>query len=201
MGRVHRDLGHVKAQRLDFAEALPEYHEAAKWLREVLTRADLPLLIEADIRQDLAEVLFFSKDYSNADAELQKIADLIGEPFIITPGTALPAQNLPVDRFAPLGKVELLRGQMIFAADPPKRSKEELIDGMKHQLLAYVYFMLFSSQAIEKSNMVEFTYNYMSPIPLPQRRAVMSAVQTWVDAHSLNAYVGEFLQLLNRLLT
>lgn len=201
LGRSQRDLGHVIARRHGFPDALQQYQEAARALRDVLDHFDLPELVAADVRQDLAEVLFFSHDYAEAEAELRRIVELIGEAYVIDPGHPIVYRNLPVDRFRVLGKVELLRSQMIFSADPPRHKTADLVMAMRHQLLAYAYFLLFSEQALERDNMVDYIYNYMNPVPLPQRREVMNALRAWYESHDFGVDVSEFLRILTRLLT
>jgi len=105
----------------------------------------------------------------------------------------MPAEGLPHENFAPLGKVEMLRGQMAFA-------QGELEEGLRRYVLAYAYFGRFSPDAREKDIMVEYLYNHLRGAPVERQRETLEAIRTWVSEHNLEVEVGPFVETQEALL-
>lgn len=192
-GRVYRDLGHVVSLLDGLEKGLPYYRQSERQLREALETTELGPIDQADVLEDLAEVLFSSGDRAAAEQCLEEVETLMGPEYRIVPGAEMPPEELPHENFAPLGKVEMLRGQMAFA-------RGELEEGLRHYVLAYAYFGRFSPDAREKDIMVEYLYNHLRGAPVERQRETLEAIRTWVSEHNLEVEVGPFVETQEALL-
>lgn len=192
-GRTYRELGHV-IRRLEGSEkALIEYRQSETRLKLALESQRWGAVERSDILQDLAETLFFSGDEAAARRCLAQVEELIGFEYHIIPGEHLPPENLPRDPFAPLGKVEMMRGQMAFAREQPE-------EGLKHYIMAYAYFVHFSPDAVEKDTLLEYLYRRLRDMPIEGQRALMASARSWGLQHDTGVDIGSFMQTLEDLL-
>jgi tetratricopeptide (TPR) repeat protein len=193
LGRVYRELGHVVSQLEGLEKGLTYYRQSERQLRETSGAEELGITDRADILQDLAEVLFHSGDEAAAQDCLVEVEALIGPEHRIVPGEEMPGEEVPHERFAPLGKVEMLRGQMAL-------TQGQIEEGLRHYVLAYAYFVRFSPDAIEKDVMVEYLYNDLRGVSLERQHQVLESVRTWIDQCGLGTEIGAFLEAQEALL-
>lgn len=193
LGRVYRELALCSMRLKSQEKGFGHYRQAEQQIRSALDLAKWGVIDRANTLHDLAEILFELNDRATAQATLDQIEELIGPAHRIIPGQQIPEANLPYDYFAPLGKVELLKGANAF--------KEGLLtDGIKHYVLAYAYFVHFSADAVESDNMVEYLYNYMRSIPVDRQREVLDEVHAWVERTDVGVDVRGFVQNIVSLL-
>jgi len=192
-GRVSRELGHAVRHSEGLDKGLAYYRESERQLQQALKEKGGGVVDRADTLEDLAEVLFFSGDGVAARQCLEEVETLIGPEYRIVPGEQQPAAGLPNDHFVPLGKVEMMRGQMAFA-------REQLEEGLEHYVLAYGYFVRFSPDAVEKETLIEYVYNHLRDVSLERQQEVLASVRTWVDKYRLGTEAGGFLKTLQDLL-
>jgi tetratricopeptide (TPR) repeat protein len=192
-GRVYRELGHI-VRRLEGAEeGLGYYLQSERQLRRALEAKEWGALEKADTLQDIAETLFFSGDEKTARKRLQQIEELIGEAHRIIPGERVPEPDAPHEHFAPLGKVEMTRGQMAFTRGDPEQ-------GLQHYILAYAYLMHFSTDAVEKDTLLEYLYNRLRILPIERQQALLASISAWIQEHDTGVDVEPFVQTLKSLL-
>lgn len=192
-GRVYRDLGHIVRRLEGSEEGLVYYRQSERQLRQALETTGWGKVDRANTLQDLAEVFFFSGDREVAQERLREVEELIGPEHQIIPGEHVPEEELPHEYFAPLGKVEMTRGQMAFA-------QGQLEKGLRHFVLAYAYFVRFSPEAVEKDTLVEYLYNHLRGASIERQQDVLESVQAWVEQYNLGVDVGSFLETLENLL-
>ncbi len=197
LGRIYRDLGHITRQIQSFEEAIAYYRQAEDQFNLALQTWQHPEAVtaeRADTLQDLAEVLLALGDRRRVEETLKQIGKSISEDYLIIPDQQkVPAEGLPTQYFSPLGKVEMLRGQLALADG-------KLEEYVQHFIIAYAYFMHFSVEAIEKATMVEYLYNHLLDEPLPRQQFLMETIRAWVAAHKFGVDVAPFVQALGDLL-
>jgi tetratricopeptide (TPR) repeat protein len=193
-GRVYRELGHLVSQLESIEKGLVYYRQSENYLNRFLKSKGGAKIDRADTLQDLAEVLFASSDPSAAQRHLAQVEALIGPEYQIIPGKQVPAKELSHEYFAPLGKVEVLRGHMAFA-------QGHLEEGLQHYIIGYAYFMRFSPDALEKITMVEPVYNRMLSLPINDQRNLMESIRGWLTQHGdPDMKVANFVQNVGDLL-
>ena len=193
LGRVYRELAQSSIRLQNQEEGFRYYRQAEQQLLLAFDQASWGVADRANILHDLAEILFELSDQSEAQANLDQIETLIGPAHRIIPGQQIPAKDLSKDRFAPLGKVELLKGRNAF-------KQQQLTDGMKHYILAYAYFVHFSPDAVERDNMIEYLYNYMRDVSVDRQREILDKVRAWINQVDFGINVWEFVQDIANLL-
>jgi tetratricopeptide (TPR) repeat protein len=192
-GRVYRDLGHAVRQLEGLEEGLVHYRQSERQLRQVLESAERGRMERADTLQDLAETLFFSVDQEAARQCLAEVEELIGPEHCIVPGEHVPGAELPHEYFAPLGKMEMTRGQMAFA-------QGELEEGLRHYVLGYAYFVRFSPDAVEKDTLLEYLYNRLRDLSVERQQALVASIRTWSQQYDIGVDIESFVQTLEDLL-
>jgi len=192
-GRVYRELGHVVSQLEGLEKGLVCYRQSERQLRLALEVTGWGKVDRADTLQDLAEVLFFSGDEAAARQRLTEVEELMGPKHRIVPGEHVPGEEQPHEHYAPLRKVEMLRGQMAFA-------QGQLEEGLRHYVLAYAYLVHFSPDATEKDTMVEYLYNHLRGVPVERQQEALETVRVWVHQYDLGVGVVSFVQTLEDLL-
>ena len=192
LGRAHRDMGNLLKSQGEGEEALRHYHEAQRMLDHALDER-LPLVERASVLEDLAETQFMAGDAKKANAKVAEVEQLIGPEYRIIPRKQLPAEDLATEYFSPLGKVELLRGQMAFA-------KGRLEEGLGHYLLAYAYFKHFSTDAVELDTLMGYLYARLHELSAPEQARLMAAVHKAVGEQDFGVDMGSFAQILGDLL-
>lgn len=196
LGRVYRDLGRITNQTKGFEEAAKHYHQAERQLNSALKswpRSEAVITEHADALQDLAEVSFALGDKPATQEYLAQVETIIGQEYLIILDKQLPKAGLSVQYFSPLGKVEMLRGQLALA-------EGTLEDYVQHFVMAYAYFMHFSANATEMATMLEYLYNHLFDEPVPRQQVLMDTVRTWIASHDFGVDVGPFVQALESLL-
>ena len=151
-----------------------------------------------DLEQDLAEVLFRMGDLEEAKSLLEKLGKDIGDDYVIKPEKgSWPGEGLPREPLAIMGKVELTLGEMSFA-------RGDLVEGVRHYIMAYAYFDHFSPDAVETDNMIEYVYNHLRKHPVKDQRQALEKVVKWVEEvgneKGFGIDVKEFLGMLRMLL-
>jgi hypothetical protein len=192
-GRIHRELGHIVTQLEGSKKGLVYYRESERHLRGILETAEWGKVDRADILEDLAEVLFVSGDNAGVQQCLTEIEELMGPDHRIVPGEQTPGEELPHEHFAPLGKAEMLRGQMAFAQGQSEK-------GLQHYVLAYAYLARFSPDAVEKDTLLEYLYKRLRDLPIDRQQALMDSVRAWVHQYDPGVDVGSFVQTLDDLM-
>lgn len=197
LGRIYRDLGHITRQIRSFEEAIAYYRQAEYQFNLALQTWQHPEAVtaeRADTLQDLAEVLLALGDRPRVEETLKQIGRSISEDYLIVPDQRkVPAEGLPTQYFSPLGKVEMLRGQLALADG-------KLEEYVQHFIIAYAYFVHFSAEAVEKATMVEYLYNHLLDEPLTRQQSLMETIRAWVAAHNFGVDVTPFVQTLGDLL-
>jgi tetratricopeptide (TPR) repeat protein len=191
LGRAYRDMGNLLKRQGEGEEALRRYHEAQRLLEGALDEGQ-PLVIRASILEDVAEVQFMMGDVTKANATLEEVEQLIGPEYRILPGKQVPAKGLATEHFAPLGKAELLRGQMAFEDG---RFKE----GMQRYLLAHAYFKHFSAEAVELDILIDYLYAFLRELPPSDLLDLMEVVRQTVREQDFGVDVSSFAQILEDL--
>jgi tetratricopeptide (TPR) repeat protein len=192
-GRVYRDLGHVVKQLEGLEEGLIHYRQSESQLRLVLEATEWGKIDRADTLQDLAETLFSSGDKEAARQCLVEVEELIGPEHRIVPGEHIPGEELPHEHFAPLGKVEMTRGQMAFA-------QGQLEEGLRHYVLGYAYFVRFSPDAVEKDTLLEYLYNRLRDLSVERQQVLVESIRTWAQQYDTGVDIESFVQTLEDLL-
>lgn len=192
LGRAHRDLGNLLKRQGEGEDALRYYHEAQRMFDRALDESR-PLIERASLLEDLAETEFMADDVARANDTLAKVETLIGSEYRILPGEQLPAEDLAAEYFSPLGKVELLRGQMAF-------QDSHYDKGMQHYLFAYAYFRRFSADAVELDTLVGYLYARLQELSASELRHLMEAVHKTVREQDLGVDVRPFARILEDLL-
>ncbi len=197
LGRIYRDLGHVATQMKISEKATTYYHEANRQLDLALQAWEHPEAViaeRADTLQDLAEVLFALGDRVGAEKTLKEIESSIDPGYLIIPEQQkVSSEGLPVQYFSPLGKVEMLRGQLALADG-------KLEEYVQHFIVAYAYFVHFSADAVEKAKMVGYLYRHLFDKPRADQQTLMTTIRAWVATHNFGVDVGPFVQALGDLL-
>jgi len=192
-GRVYRELGRTASLLGKAREGTKHYRQSERQLRLAMEGTGQGKISQADTLQDLAEVLFSLDDDAVAQDCLARVEELMGHEYHIIPGEQMPQAGLPRENFAPLGKVELTRGQIAF-------DEGQLEKGVQHFVLAYAYFVRFSPQAVELDTMIEYLYNHLRDLHVDRQQQALESVRAWVDQYDLSVDVSVFLQTLGDLL-
>lgn len=192
LGRAYRDMGNLLKRKGEGEDALKRYHEAQRMLEQAL-KTNPPGVERADIMEDLAEVLFMAGHVSKAEEMITEVEALIGAEYQIVPGKSLPEEGLPTEGFSPLGKAELLRGQIAFGY-------HRFEAGTQHYLLAYAYFMHFSLEAAELETLIRYLYARLRRLPESELQSVMDSVQKSVGEDNYGVDTRSFARILGDLL-
>jgi tetratricopeptide (TPR) repeat protein len=192
LGRTYRDMGNLLKRQGEGEEALRNYHEARRMFERVLSW-ERPVVERANILEDLAETLYMAGDEAGANSVVQEAEKLIGPEYRIIPGERLPADGLPTQGFSPLGKIELLRGQMAFGHN-------RFEEGIQRFLLAYAYFRHFSPEAVEVDTLIRYLYGRLQRLPAPELRSLMDLVHQIVSEQDFGVDVRSYASILEDLL-
>ncbi|HDD23814.1 MAG TPA: tetratricopeptide repeat protein, partial [Chloroflexi bacterium] len=167
-GRLQRDLGHAVRVLEGAEKSMAHYTSSARLLRDALNLDGWNPVEKADAQQDLAETLFFSGDEVGAEECLEQIKRSLDEDIVTLSEKAAP--QIPNEYYLPLAKVEMTHGQIAFM-----HGKEA--EGLQRFLQAYVYFTLFSPDAVEKDALLEYLYKRMRDLTVVQQRDLMEKVR------------------------
>jgi tetratricopeptide (TPR) repeat protein len=191
LGRLHRDLGNIADEFEGPKKGIAYYRSGERLLKQALDMPGWAIVDKANTLQDLAEICFLSDDLTAANECLDEVETLIGNEYKIIPGKSVPNAELAQEYFAPLAKVEMLRGQMAFDQGAYEQ-------GLQHYILAYAYFMRFSPDAIEKDTMVEYLYINLREIE--RKQDLVQSCCEWASEHDFGIDVNSFIQILEDLL-
>jgi tetratricopeptide (TPR) repeat protein len=192
LGRAYRDMGNLLKRQGEGEEALRNHHEAQGMLERALDES-VPVAERASVLEDLAEAQFMASDVARANATLEEVERLIGAEYRIVPGAQLPTEGLAAEFFSPLGKVELLRGQMAF-------EDGRFEEGVQHYLLGYAYFKHYSAEAVELDTLVGYLYTRLQGLSASDLRRLMDVVHKTVGEQDFGVDVRSFAQILEDLL-
>ena len=187
-GRVSRELGRVIGK----AEGARYFSQSVQQLQSAADTEGWSIDERADALQDLAETQFDLGDSKTASENLEKIEKLIGGEYLIIPGEQIPDANLPAQHFEPLGKMEMLRGQMGFASG-------EWQEGLHRNILAYAYFMRFSPDAVKKDTMVEYLYRHLQGLPIENQETLVREAYAWINTYELGDDVVALVRAISEL--
>jgi len=191
-GRVSRELGRT-ISKMEGADKGAQYFLQSVQQLQVAADIEAWSIDErADALQDLAETLFDLGDSKGALEKLERIETLIGQEYLIILGKQTPEASLPAQHFEPLGKMEMLRGQMAFAAG-------EWQEGLQRNILAYAYFMRFSPDAVKKATMVEYLYKHLQGLSIERQETLVRGAYTWISTHKLGDDVVAFVEAISKL--
>jgi tetratricopeptide (TPR) repeat protein len=173
MGKVYRSLGRLTRQAGDHQKSLQYFRKAEDCFEEALQSNRWSITEQADVIEDMAEVLFSFGDFAAAENKLQEVERMIGERAIIRPGETVQPEDVPNWFFQPLGKLERLRGGMAFDSGNAG-------EGMQHFVVAYAYFTLFSPESVEKERMLMplFT-NHLRSFGFDEQRDLFLQTKEW----------------------
>jgi tetratricopeptide (TPR) repeat protein len=191
-GRVSREFGRIIHQEEGAKKAMQYFSQSVQLLQLAARDERWSVDEKADALQDLAETQFDLGDHRAALASLENIEALIGTEYLIIPGEQIPNPGLPSQHFEPLGKMEMLRGQMAFALGNWQ-------DGLRHNVLAYTYFMRFSADAVKKTTMVEYLYRHLQILPVEQQQEILRGTYAWINDSKLSDTGIELLQAIGEL--
>jgi tetratricopeptide (TPR) repeat protein len=182
-GRIHREMGRLTSLTESLEKSLPDYREAERLLRAAIDVQGWGRMDQLDVQRDLSEVFFRLGDREAALNQLKQIEVEIGQEFLIRPGGQPPDENLPGEPFEPLGRVEMLRADINFTEGCPG-------EGLRHYLLAYAYFILFSPETLSLESMMEHVYNRMREKSLDEQREILDYVrdESWMRSLGLDVY-------------
>ncbi len=169
-GRLHRDLGHAMRVLKETRKSTAYYTSSARLLREALNLDGWNPIEKADAQQDLAETLFFSGDEQGARESLEQIGELLDVDISALSEESI--SQIPNEYFLPLAKAEMTWGQMAFM-----RGEKGEKEGLQRFLQAYVYFTLFSPDAVEKDRLLEYLYKRMRNLSVARQRALVETVR------------------------
>ncbi len=190
-GRVYRELGNITTMLEGPEKGLIHYRQGEHHLRQILEAPGRSIVDQVDTLQDFAEILFLSRDPKAAQQYLVQAEEMIGPEYRIIPGKPVPKESLANEYFAPLGKVEMLRGQMALV-------EGQYEQGLQHYVLAYAYFMRFSPEAIEKGTMVEYLYHNLRQVE--NKQELVESVRDWIRQFDPAMGVESLVEILENLL-
>ena len=184
-GKAKRELGRLVAETESLPKGLPFYHESEDMLKKALD-TQVGLVERADILQDLAETLFNAHNAEEANKRLKQVEDILPSATMAqTVGERLPSQY-----YWPLGKAERLRGMMAFTQNQPESA-------LQHFVLAYVYFVRFSPDALEKDALVDSLYTHLVTLPAKRQRELIESTRAWVESQGLpEADTNSFISII-----
>jgi tetratricopeptide (TPR) repeat protein len=191
-GRVSRELGRTISKMEGADKGAQYFSQSVQQLQSAANIEAWSIDERADALQDLAETLFDLGDSKGALEKLGRIETLIGQEYLIIPGKQTPEASLPAQHFEPLGKMEMLRGQMAFAAG-------EWQEGLQHNILAYAYFMRFSLDAAKTATMVEYLYKHLQNLSIERQETLVRGAYTWINTHKLGDAVLELVEAISKL--
>lgn len=175
LGRCCRELAQVELALKNTKESLRLARQGEEYFKQALKdQKGLSQVDRFDVQQDQAELFFSSDLVEEAKQKMLEIEEDLGLEFRIRPPDCAPAPGLPAENFWPLGKVERLRGEIAFKA-------REYGPGLQHFLLSYAYFQRFSPQALERNQMLETLFDYLSHLAADERTDRMQELRTWVE--------------------
>ena len=192
-GRIHRERGRLINRLEGFEKGQVDYRQSERLFGKALKTKTWPVVDRANTLQDLAEILFLLGDDEAAEDRLAEVEALIGREHRLVPGEQAPPVELPTEYFAPLGKVEMTRGQISFA-------RGQFTEGLRHFVLAYAYFVRFSPEAGEKDTLLEYLYTHLREFPIDRQRSLMVSVRTWVQEYDIGVDIYSFVQALESLI-
>lgn len=187
-GRVSRELGRIIGK----AEGAQYFSHSVQQLQSAANTEGWSMDERANALQDLAETQFDLGDSKAALENLEKIEKLIGHEYLIVPGEQIPETGLPAQHFEPLGKMEMLRGQMAFA-------RGNWQEGLQRNILAYAYFMRFSPDAVKKDTMVEYLYRHLQGLPIEYQEVLVRDAYTWINIYELGDDVVALVKAISEL--
>ena len=193
LGRIYRELAQSSYQAEDQEKGFRYYRLAEAQLRSALDREGWGVVESADTLHDLAEVLFSLGDKTAAHTCLEKIVEIIGPQYQILPGQRIFETGLHYEYFAPLGKVELLKGREAF-------EQQAWVEGIKHDILAFAYFVHFSPEAVESDNMLEPLYNHLQDVAVDHQREILEQIREWSSVTDFGVDVSGFVEDIASLL-
>jgi tetratricopeptide (TPR) repeat protein len=194
-GRLYREWGRYLNIDQGLEEALPLYQAGEKHFQAVLDNDTLGAAIQADVWEDLGELLFLSHDEAGAKACITKAEAMIPKEFKIIPGEHIPEPGDVREYFSALAKLEMLKGQMAF--DGQKCDRQA---GLRHYILAYAYFRLFSREAVQTEQLIDYLYRRLRNLPYHHQKALISETESWLNETRIEVDLNSFLDNLHALL-
>ena len=193
LGRIARDLGHAVHITSGLRESLPYFREAQDHLQAALRNTLDRSADRADLLQDLAEVFFDMGDRGAVQEWLAEIRKVAGDEHMILPASERAPNKVSTEYFLPLGKMEMLQGQIDF-------TDEHSWEGLQHFVLAYLYFSRFSSEALEIDTMVEYLYRHLGSLPVEEQQDLLRHLDQWLEANGWVQECRSFVENLRSLL-
>jgi len=158
LGCIYRDrsrLAHEMAPSSPLARTIAA--ESIKFLGRCIELADklrLPVPY-VDACEDLAQTYFLRRDYANTRVWLERAEEAVPEDYIFREGglqKEIPEERRVEAFWLQMGKIELLRGNLVFDAGTDSGSRpatrEVLKQTAQHYLLSAAYFEKYSERAV-----------------------------------------------------
>lgn len=193
LGRLYRELAQYSFRAQDHEQGFKYYRLAEAQLRLALDQEGWGIVDRADTLHDLAEVLLALGDETKAFARLEQIVEMIGPEYQILPGQHIPEAGMHLEYFALLGKVELIKGRVALG-------QAQWVEGIKHDILAYAYFVHFSPESVESENMLEPLYNHLHDVSVNRQQEILDEVRAWAADTNFGVDVGSFIEDITSLL-
>jgi tetratricopeptide (TPR) repeat protein len=186
-GRIARDTGRAIKAAQDMDKSRGFSDTALTQLLQALENKHKESVDAADLLQDLAEVYFDLGKRAEADALYKRLCDSLPEGFELELKSNAKQAQVQSEYYLPLGKMEMLQGQMDFADGQP-------VDGLKHYVRAYVYYNRFSHEALEIDTMVEYLHKHLRALSLDKQQEVVQTVIQWVKQEELEEACYPFMR-------
>lgn len=204
LGKVNREMGRLALKGFGNEQPTSLFRASESNLNKVLEEGQTQDLSEknrrrreaivnrADLMVDLAELYFHQNLIMESSQQLNTAEQSIGSSYLIGEKKE-PAQGLVSNYFLPLGKVERLRGEILFKQGQPEK-------GLKHAYLAYIYFRLFSEAATERQSVIDYLYRQLQDYSVEKRKSFIAGLEKDIE-ENFKAYESSgFVEILKDLL-
>jgi tetratricopeptide (TPR) repeat protein len=189
LGRIARDMGQAVNSLRGSAEGEPWFKNAERLLLQALENKGSESIDAGDLLQDLAEVYFDLGQRNAADDLYKKLCDIVPSGFVLQLPYDAQQTQVQSELYLPLGKMEMLQGQMDFA---DKRA----VEGLQHYVYAYVYFSRFSDEALEIDTMIEYLHKHLRAFSLARQQEIFREVIHWLKQNRLTQVCRPFTRNL-----
>ena len=182
LGKIHRGIGKIMlAQGLPKEKYIPVLQKGEKYFRETLNSRRWIDAERADIREDLAELLYVMGNHDAALKELINVENDIQCVAKLEPGQEVQSQiNGWIS--LPLGKAEGLRFKIAM-------ENTKYAEAMEHFIFAYIYYYRYSEHAHQIQHLVETLFDrYWSQMEDADRIKCLDHVDDFVG--SFNGQIG-----------
>lgn len=190
-GKVYREMGRLASRLPDMQHPSIHFRRSEECFREALQKATSPIE-QADIRQDWAEALFAAGDYQAATQRLQEVRDLIAKRYQIEPGQLPQSNALAPQHFWIMGKVERLNGDIAFQMGL-------IEEGAEYYVLSHIYFMRFSTEALEVETVLQSMYRHLRQLPAQDQVRLLTHARQVANRYQMEAvhdFVRQFEDLI-----